>query len=410
MSSPSPFGALPPFRDESLLCTATATAAASLSALLQSVGLDASLLPSQEEDDQLPPMPEPDQPAPTPARMWFADSLPPCVAAALASRRRWTFDVFGLARAIEEARASSREPLLGPLATLALALIDDLGLCTALAIEEDALCSFMRSVEALYASRPYHNALHAACVVHAASFLLTTAGDGLLARLRPVEALALVLAAAVHDVGHPGVANGFLVASGAPVALHFSSSVLENYHAETACRLLDLPESRLDANMGASDAVLFRQLLVSLVLATDAEQHDKQLAQLRLQSTPLDMDRSDDRLLLLKFCLQLCDISSSCQPLATSLRWAVAINAEFAFQSECEQRLGLPVTNASRSLVASQIAFIDSKAVPVFSAAARLLPSFGMPAHARLLCNRAWLARQLTRSSDDGKATTPAPA
>ena len=54
----------------------------------------------------------------------------------------------------------------------------------------------------------------------------------------PTEAFAAIIAAAVHDVGHPGHTNTFLMKTGHEYALLYNDrSVLENYHAATVCCL-----------------------------------------------------------------------------------------------------------------------------------------------------------------------------
>lgn len=60
----------------------------------------------------------------------------------------------------------------------------------------------LQAVEAAYRDNEYHNAMHAADVVQSLGALL--APDGLAGQLTDLEMLSIIVAAAVHDVGHPG--------------------------------------------------------------------------------------------------------------------------------------------------------------------------------------------------------------
>jgi hypothetical protein len=54
----------------------------------------------------------------------------------------------------------------------------------------------------------YHNSTHAADVVQVVVYLIVT--DKLDQRFTRLEQLAMILAAVIHDVGHPGVTNAHL--------------------------------------------------------------------------------------------------------------------------------------------------------------------------------------------------------
>src|SRR4029450_3755693 len=57
--------------------------------------------------------------------------------------------------------------------------------------------------------------------------------------ITPFEAFTLLITAIGHDVGHPGVNNGFLVTLNAPLAqLYNDRSVLESFHCAAYSQIL----------------------------------------------------------------------------------------------------------------------------------------------------------------------------
>ncbi len=86
--------------------------------------------------------------------------------------------------------------------------------------------------------------------------------------LQPFEALTLLITAIGHDVGHPGVNNGFLVTLNAPLAqLYNDRSVLESFHCAAYSQILRRywPSAFSDTKM--------RNLMISSILATDMGLH-----------------------------------------------------------------------------------------------------------------------------------------
>ena len=57
----------------------------------------------------------------------------------------------------------------------------------------------------------YHNATHAADVVQSLGALLVP--DGLAGQLTDLEMLSIIIAASVHDVGHPGACSSSAVSA-----------------------------------------------------------------------------------------------------------------------------------------------------------------------------------------------------
>jgi hypothetical protein len=52
-----------------------------------------------------------------------------------------------------------------------------------------------------------------------------------LAKLEKIHMASFLLAAMVHDLGHPGMNNAFLINSSDKIAVRYNdNSILENYH------------------------------------------------------------------------------------------------------------------------------------------------------------------------------------
>jgi hypothetical protein len=98
----------------------------------------------------------------------------------------------------------------------------------------------------------------------------TTASNGspIASLLGPFEALTLLVTAIGHDVGHPGVNNGFLVTLNAPLAqLYNDRSVLESFHCAAYSQIL---RRHWPAVFSEKD---MRNLMISSILATDMGLH-----------------------------------------------------------------------------------------------------------------------------------------
>ncbi len=131
---------------------------------------------------------------------------------------------------------------------------------------------------------PYHNFRHVIDVLQATfSFLVqigtiapyptetsveAPAKSPIAGLLHPFEGLTLLVTAIGHDVGHPGVNNGFLVSLNAPLAqLYNDRSVLESFHCAAYSQILRRywPSAFDDTKM--------RSLMISSILATDMGLH-----------------------------------------------------------------------------------------------------------------------------------------
>jgi len=101
---------------------------------------------------------------------------------------------------------------------------------------------FFVAVEATYrGDNSYHNSVHAADVAQAAMIILK-AGQSSVA-FSKLEVFSLICAAAVHDLGHPGYTNDFLINTAHPNAIVYNDrSVNENFHVSSAFRIVSQSE------------------------------------------------------------------------------------------------------------------------------------------------------------------------
>lgn len=312
---------------------------------------------------------------------------------------------------------------------------------------------FAKEIERLYPTNPYHNSMHAADVVQACHvFLLQhlhqklvlynpnnamtmsmkradasnyvsmgkTAGevdvtsDISSSSVAPpvekmnmdrnaprgdfskVDRLVMLIAAAVHDVGHPGVNAGFLKATNNEICKQFSDPILENFHAATARPLI---EALLQGEL-TEVRLRVQPMITRLVLATSVENHGVFVEQLNTYMDSLATMKDDDgtascassltasssfkaRLtsdeagaVMMEVLIKCADVSNCARDLPTYKLWVTRITEEFMSQTELEKHVGVPVTSFMASFDPQmQLGFINNIAFPLYDALARLCPA-----------------------------------
>ncbi|CAG2068051.1 unnamed protein product, partial [Timema podura] len=181
----------------------------------------------------------------------------------------------------------------------------------ALGCDESTLKNWLTIIELNYHStNSYHNSSHGADVMQAAAGFLKT--DRLMQTLDSLDRAICLIAAAAHDVDHPGKSSAFLCNSDSDLALLYNDlSVLESHHAALTFKLtmsdervnifkvhltedsnLDLPvfgslfyceSSSLDhvateASLERDTYKIVRQNIIDMILATEMTRHFEHLA------------------------------------------------------------------------------------------------------------------------------------
>ena len=237
------------------------------------------------------------------------------------------------------------------------------------------------------------------------------------ALLQPFDALTLLITAIGHDVGHPGVNNGFLTTLNAPLAqLYNDRSVLESFHCAAYSQIL---RRYWPAAFGDSD---MRNLMISSILATDMGLHFDYMKKLGDLQDKLHVNNSsedwDARMIreqkalacaLLIKCADIsnvvsghtlslggirCSQSFQARRHDTALKWMHVLSEEFSRQATMEVELAIPTSlaappkNDTLNLYRAQLGFMNLFAVPLFQGVADILPAMQYCAD-ELLVNKA---------------------
>ncbi|XP_061830651.1 high affinity cAMP-specific and IBMX-insensitive 3',5'-cyclic phosphodiesterase 8A isoform X1 [Nerophis lumbriciformis] len=309
------------------------------------------------------------------------NDIPPHIAQTMESEDCWDFDIFNL-----EAATMKRRPLT----FLGLKIFSRFGVCEHLNCPENVLRSWLSNIESNYhSSNSYHNSSHAADVLHATAYFLCK--DRVKQSLDPMDEVAALIAASVHDVDHPGRTNSFLCNAGSELAILYNdTAVLESHHAALAFQISTRDDKcNIFKNMERNEYRTLRQAIIDMVLATEMTKHfehvnkfvnsiNKPLAalddNLDTEECVKSIVRSpENRILVKRMLIKCADISNPCRPLQLCIQWAGRISEEYFAQTEEEKSQSLPVVmpvfdRKTCSIPKSQISFIDYFITDMFDA------------------------------------------
>lgn len=254
-----------------------------------------------------------------------------------------------------------------------------LGLLETFAIDEGKLRNFVIRARAEYRKEnPYHSFRHAFDVTQVIFSLLTTGKAANI--LDPVEVLSLLISGIVHDMGHFGLNNAFLIATDHELAVRYNDvSVLENFHACQAFELLKRPECDILAGLGLAQYRELRKLIIKNILATDMGRHVELYNKIDATSHLFDATSVEHRHLLMQGIMKTADISNPAKPFHICKYWAELVQEEFFQQGDQEKEKVLPVSQfmdreRKSILPRMQMGFADFFVIPLFSTMLRLLP------------------------------------
>uniref|UniRef100_A0A3B5LPC9 Phosphodiesterase n=1 Tax=Xiphophorus couchianus TaxID=32473 RepID=A0A3B5LPC9_9TELE len=261
------------------------------------------------------------------------------------------------------------------LITLTLHLLNQYGLVDLFQLDMVKLWRFLVLVQEDYHNdNPYHNSVHAADVTQAMYCYLQ---EPMLSKsLTSYDILLGLLAAATHDLDHPGVNQPFLIKTDHYLAtLYRNTSVLENHHWKSAVGLLR--ETGLFSHLPPEDSMNMERELGSLILATDISRQNDYLSRFRthLDQESLGLSNASHRHFVLQMALKCADICNPCRPWELSKQWSEKVTEEFFEQGDIEKKHKLqvsPLCDRETNTVGNiQIGFMTYVAEPLFGEWAR---------------------------------------
>ncbi|CAG9535406.1 unnamed protein product [Cercopithifilaria johnstoni] len=261
------------------------------------------------------------------------------IRSALSNDTQWNFDILYLEK-ISGNHALSR---------LGTKIFERWKIHETLKCSMDLITRWFDAIETYYRTvNPYHNATHAADVLQATSFFLDC--PTVAHYVQESHATALLIAAAVHDLDHPGRGNAFLINTQQPLALLYNDqSVLENHHISLAFQLTLQSTNNINifAALTREEFATLRQAAVEMVLATDMSRHFEYLTKFQQVVSNLKDHEENENNISLTICRMLikcADIANPTREWKLCERWAMRIVKEYFDQTNEEREKGLPLT------------------------------------------------------------------
>ncbi|XP_034240937.1 cAMP-specific 3',5'-cyclic phosphodiesterase, isoforms N/G isoform X2 [Thrips palmi] len=301
-----------------------------------------------------------------------------------------------------------------PLTAVAYSVFSARDLLKTFSIPPKTFVTFMMTLEDHYVKdNPFHNSTHAADVTQSTNVLLNT--PALESVFTPLEIMAALFAATIHDVDHPGLTNQFLINSSSELALMYNDeSVLENHHLAVAFKLLQNEGCDIFTGLSRKQRQTLRKMVIDMVLSTDMSKHMSLLADLKTMvetkkvagSGVLLLDNYTDRIQVLENLVHCADLSNPTKPLPLYKRWVTLLMEEFFQQGDREREQNLDISpmcdRHSATIEKSQVGFIDYIVHPLWETWADLVHPDAQDILDMLEQNRDWYQSMIPPSPPSG--------
>jgi hypothetical protein len=264
-------------------------------------------------------------------------------------------------------------------------------------IDFDKLQSFSVMVREKYRHNPYHNSIHGTDVFHAMHQVFLYSPILKWLKLESIDVVSCLIAALVHDIGHPGFNNNFMINSKSDLAMVYNDQhVLENFHAAEGFRILTTSNTNIFNKLEKSQFAHLRKRFIQMILSTDPSSHSKikslvnnklvlkevkngENVENLVSNEKMGNKMYDDQQEILDLLISFCDTSHSCRKFEVTFNWSTRLMEEFWHQGDVEKELNIPVSFLCDRVDAyvgkGQVGFIQFIITPGVTSLVTMCPS-----------------------------------
>lgn len=205
---------------------------------------------------------------------------------------------------------------------------------------------FLRHIQERYDSNmPFHNATHAADVMHTLFMLLRSTSLGNKVSLH--NQVGALLAAVMHDVEHVGLTNDYLIKTNHPIAQKYSSRApMESKHIDLALQAVLDPKFHILSKMSSVHQKQVLEVIREAISATAliyqpellTEMYDTTAEEWKIIQKEESVLPQSLQVRALRITMHVSDISQTMKPFANHQKWVFRLNDEHYYQGELDTR------------------------------------------------------------------------
>ncbi|XP_061185822.1 cGMP-specific 3',5'-cyclic phosphodiesterase-like isoform X2 [Saccostrea echinata] len=236
----------------------------------------------------------------------------------------------------------------------------------------EVMCRWTLSVKKNYRPVTYHNWRHAFNVTQTMFTILYT--GGMIKKFDSLEVLALLVGCLCHDLDHRGTNNAFQVKVASPLAMLYSTSVMEHHHFDHCIMILNSEGNNIFQSLSPTQYRNVIKMLEHAILSTDLALYFKKRGDFQklVQEGEMEYQEPYKKDLLKAMMMTACDVAAITKPWEIQEKVAQLVANEFFEQGDKERsELGeTPMAMMDREkkdeLPKMQVGFIDAICLPIY--------------------------------------------